>query len=75
MTNQLVYESTLRDGSAVECNQLSLCCLNDYYPQLKSKKFQVDCSDYRARFSQLYNNDELPKAVKKYLEIKKRLYG
>ena len=75
MTNQLVYEEILRDGSAVECNQLSLCCLNDYYPQLRRKKFQVDCSDYRVRFSELYDSHDLTNAVKKYLELKKRLYG
>ena len=74
MNHQKLYELILQDGSAVECNQLSLCYLNDYYPQLRSKKFQVDCSDYRIKFSELYDHCDLKKAVKKYLELKKRLY-
>jgi len=68
------YKSVLVDGSSVECSNLSLCCLNDYYPRLKNLRYQVDCDDYRLKFSQIYNSPDLGKAIKKYLEIKGTLY-
>jgi len=69
-----IYKSVLIDGSSVECNNLSLCCLNDYYPGLKNIKYQVDCDDYRFKFSQLYSLQDVGKAVDKYMEIKGKLY-
>ena len=76
MTNETVefYKSVLIDVSAVECSRLSLCCLNDYYPRLKSLKYQVDCDDYRFKFSQIYDTADLTKAIEKYIEIKRKLY-
>lgn len=74
MTTEEIYKTILMDGSSVECNRLSLCCLNDYYPKLKKVRYQVDCDDYRLKFSQLYDKHELDKAVQKFLHIKRKLY-
>jgi|TARA_Y100000310_G_scaffold216664_1_gene217729 hypothetical protein len=74
MKKEEIYKTILMDGSSVECNRLSLCCLNDYYPKLKKVKYQVDCDDYRFKFSQLYETHELDKAVQKYVELKGKLY-
>jgi len=68
------YRSVLIDGSSVECGKLSLCCINDYYPRLKTLKYQVDCDDYRLKFSNMYNSSDLSKAIHKYIEIKRKLY-
>jgi tRNA G26 N,N-dimethylase Trm1 len=74
MTKTDVYTTVLEDGSSVECNRLSLCCINDYLRNsgVRGIRYQVDCDDYRFKFSQLY--EDLEKAVKKYVEIKRKLY-
>lgn len=74
MTTTNLYEKVLEDGSSVECNRLSLCCINDYLRSsgIRGIKYQVDCDDYRFKFSQLY--EDLDKAVAKYVEIKRKLY-
>lgn len=74
MTKTNIYEQVLEDGSSVECNRLSLCCINDYLRSSRatSIRYQVDCDDYRLKFSQLY--EDLEKAVEKYVEIKRKLY-
>tara|TARA_R100000808_G_scaffold5713_1_gene17209 strand:+ start:40900 stop:41130 length:231 start_codon:yes stop_codon:yes gene_type:complete len=69
-----LYKTVLIDGSSVECQKLSLCCLNDYYPRFKTLKYQVDCDDYRLKFSQIYDGPQLGQAISKYLEIKRKLY-
>ena len=74
MTKEEIYKAILVDGSSVECNRLSLCCLNDYYPKLKKIKYQVDCDDYRFKFSQLYGVEELDQAIQKYIDLKGKLY-
>ena len=74
MTKTDVYAKVLEDGSSVECNRLSLCCINDYLrnSSIRGVRYQVDCDDYKLKFSQLYEN--LEKAVDKYMEIKGKLY-
>lgn len=74
MTKTDVYARVLEDGSSVECNRLSLCCINDYLrsSSIRGVRYQVDCDDYKLKFSQLYEN--LEKAVDKYMEIKGKLY-
>ena len=74
MTKTDLYEKVLEDGSSVECNRLSLCCINDYLRSsaIRGIRYQVDCDDYRFKFSQLY--EDLNKAVAKYVEIKRKLY-
>lgn len=74
MTKKDVYAGVLEDGSSVECNRLSLCCINDYLRNSRTRgvRYQVDCDDYRLKFSQLY--EDLDKAVSKYVEIKGKIY-
>jgi hypothetical protein len=70
MTKTDIYKKVIIDGSAVECNRLSLCCINDYmkFSSNRNIKYQVDCDDY----SQLF--DDIHEAVEKYIEIKRKLY-
>jgi hypothetical protein len=74
MTKTDIYKKVIIDGSAVECNRLSLCCINDYmkFSSNRNIKYQVDCDDYRLKFSQLF--DDIHEAVEKYIEIKRKLY-
>ena len=74
MSKTDIYKKVIIDGSAVECNRLSLCCINDYlkFASNKDIKYQVDCDDYRFKFSKLYN--DVNDAVEKYIEIKGKLY-
>tara|TARA_Y100000296_G_C5109438_1_gene224348 strand:+ start:506 stop:733 length:228 start_codon:yes stop_codon:yes gene_type:complete len=74
MSKTDIYKKVIIDGSAVECNRLSLCCINDYlkFTSNRDIKYQVDCDDYRFKFSKLYG--DINDAVEKYVEIKGKLY-
>jgi hypothetical protein len=74
MTETDLYAKVLDDGSSVECNRVSLCCINDYlqYSGTKKVRYQVDCDDYKLKFSELY--EDIKKAAAKYVEIKRKLY-
>ena len=61
----------LLNGQYEERNNLSICCINDFYLLRTGIKYQVHCDDNRYRFSKLYEN--MNDAVTKFLDIKHKL--
>jgi|TARA_R100000008_G_C3425515_1_gene87040 hypothetical protein len=66
------YSEVLLDGCSIECNDLSLCRINNHYTRtVKTDLYQVHSDNRKAKFSMMYKSPF--DAIDKFLEIKGKI--